>query len=297
MKESSGNDLSLRECLDSLSGALAAAGVPDAEVDASLLICHVLQIGRGELEAKLISGGMLSAEQFTEIDALGKRRVAREPLQHILGVAWFRTLTLNVGPGVFVPRPETELLAGMAIDALRSLVDPEPIAVDLGTGSGAIALAMATEVPHARVVAIEKSDEAFPWTTRNFAEAGQPNAQLVLGDLTGSELLDSYPELEGAVALIVSNPPYIPLGAIPRDVEVQLHDPDIALYSGDDGLDIIREIAQIGRTLGRPGAQLMLEHGELQGENIRSILSESGWRAIATHRDLVGRDRYTTATL
>lgn len=196
-----------------------------------------------------------------------------------------------------MPRPETELLAGMAIDALRSLADPEPIAVDLGTGSGAIALAMATEVPHARIVAIEKSDEAFPWTSRNFSEAARPNAQLVHGDLTSPALLDAYPELAGSVALIVSNPPYIPLGAIPRDVEVQLHDPEIALYSGDDGLDIIREIAQIGRTLGRPGAQLMLEHGELQGESIRSILSEAGWRAVATHRDLVGRDRYTTAML
>jgi release factor glutamine methyltransferase len=97
--------------------------------------------------------------------------------------------------------------------------------------------------------------------------------------------------------LIVSNPPYIPLGAIPRAVEVQLHDPDIALYGGADGLDIVRSIAQLGRTLGRPGAQLMLEHGELQGESIRAILSEAGWRAAATHRDLVGRDRYTTATL
>ena len=297
MTDSSSNDLSLRECFDSLSGALADAGVPDAEVDASLLICHVLRIGRGELEARLISGRALTAAQVAEIDVLVKRRAAREPLQHILGVAWFRTLTLNVGPGVFVPRPETELLAGMAIDALRSLVDPEPIAVDLGTGSGAIALAMATEVPHARVVAIEKSDEAIPWTTRNFEEAARPNAQLVQGDLTGPELLHAYPELEGAVSLIVSNPPYIPVGAIPRDVEVQLHDPEIALYSGVDGLDIIRDIAQIGRVLGRPGAQLMLEHGELQGESIRSILSEAGWRAVATHRDLVGRDRYTTATL
>lgn len=290
-------DLSLRSQYDAVVARLQAAGVPDAEVDAALLLGHVLGLGRGEVEAKLIAGSSLAADQADELAALATRRAAREPLQHILGVAWFRSLTLNVGPGVFVPRPETELLAGMAIDALRALPDPEPIAVDLGTGSGAIALAMASEVPHARVVAIEKSDEAFSWTSQNFAEVGVSNAQLVHGDLTGSALLEAYPKLEGSVSVIVSNPPYIPLGAIPRDVEVQLHDPDIALYGGEDGLDIVRSIALLGRTLGRPGAQLMLEHGELQGEIIRAILSEAGWRATATHRDLVGRDRYTTATL
>ena len=290
-------DMSLRSQYDAVVATLQAAGVPDAEVDASLLLGHVLGLGRGEVEAKLIAGSSLTPEQADELLALAPRRAAREPLQHILGVAWFRSLTLNVGPGVFVPRPETELLAGMAIDALRALPDPEPIAVDLGTGSGAIALAMASEVPHARIVAIEKSDEAFSWTTRNFAEVGVSNAQLVHGDLTSTALLEAHPELEGAVSVIVSNPPYIPLGAIPRDVEVQLHDPDIALYGGEDGLDIVRSIAQLGRALGRPGAQLMLEHGELQGESIRAILSEAGWRAAATHRDLVGRDRYTTATL
>ena len=289
--------MSLRSQYDAVVAALQAVGVPDAEVDASLLLGHVLGLGRGEVEAKLIAGSSLTPEQADELAELAARRAAREPLQHILGVAWFRSLTLNVGPGVFIPRPETELLAGMAIDALRALPDPEPIAVDLGTGSGAIALAMASEVPHARVVAIEKSDEAISWTSRNFAEAGASNAQLVHGDLTGDALLEAYPELAEAVSVIVSNPPYIPLGAIPRDLEVHLHDPDIALYGGEDGLEIVRSIAQLGRTLGRPGAQLMLEHGELQGESIRGILSEAGWRAAATHRDLLGRDRYTTATL
>lgn len=290
-------DLTLRAQFETVVVRLKSAGVPDSEVDASLLLGHVLGLGRGELEAKLIAGSSLTSEQAERLESLVTRRAAREPLQHILGVAWFRSLTLRVGPGVFVPRPETELLAGMAIDALRALPDPEPIAVDLGTGSGALALAMASEVPHSRVVAIEKSDEAFGWTSRNFAEVGLSNAQLVHGDLTGDALLEAYPDLEGSVSVIVSNPPYIPLGAIPRDIEVQLHDPDIALYGGEDGLDVIRSIAQLGRNLGRPGAQLMLEHGELQGERIRAILSEAGWRASATHQDLLGRDRYTTATL
>lgn len=297
MTETPGATQSLREVYEQLVVRLHSSGVTDAEVDAALLVGHVLGLGRGEVKAKLIAGATLTDAQALELAALGERRASREPLQHILGVAWFRTLTLNVGPGVFTPRPETELLAGMAIDTLRSLVDPEPIAVDLGAGSGAIALAMALEVPHSRVVAIERSDEAFPWTERNFAQVGVPNAQLVHGDLTGGALLEAYPELEGSVAVIVSNPPYIPVGAIPRDIEVQLHDPDVALYSGEDGLDIIRQIAQIARRLGRPGAQLMLEHGESQGESIRDILSQAGWRAVATHRDLIGRDRYTTATL
>jgi release factor glutamine methyltransferase len=184
----------------------------------------------------------------------------------------------------------------MAIDTLRSLVEPSPIAVDLGTGSGAIALAMATEVPHARIYAVEKSADALPWTSRNFAQLGAQNATLIHGDLAGSELLDAHPELAGNVAVIASNPPYIPVGAIPRDPEVQLHDPHLALYGGEDGLDVVRQVSQVGLVLGRPGAQLLLEHGELQGQSIRDILDADGWRATATHRDLTGRDRYTTAT-
>lgn len=287
----------MRSQFDDVVATFQSAGVPDPEVDAALLLGHVLGLGRGELEAKLITDSMLSNEQAATFAALAARRATREPVQHILGVAWFRALTLHVGPGVFVPRPETEILAGMAIDALRILPDPQPVAVDLGTGSGAIALAMATEVPHARVFAVEKSDAAFSWASRNVSDVGAGNIQLVHGDLTGRELLEGYPDLKGNVSVIVSNPPYIPSGAIPRDIEVQLHDPEVALYGGEDGLDIVRSIAQIGRTLGHAGAQLMLEHGELQGESIRDILREAGWRATTTHRDLTGRDRYTTATL
>jgi len=286
----------LQDLLDWATLQLSAAGIADAAVDAQVLIGFVLSVGRGELEAKLITGLKVDADDARTIRELVDRRAAREPLQHILGVAWFRSLTLEVGPGVFVPRPETEQLAGMAIDTLRSLVEPSPIAVDLGTGSGAIALAMATEVPHARIYAVEKSADALPWTSRNFAQLGAQNATLIHGDLAGSELLDAHPELAGNVAVIASNPPYIPVGAIPRDPEVQLHDPHLALYGGEDGLDVVRQVSQVGLVLGRPGAQLLLEHGELQGQSIRDILDADGWRATATHRDLTGRDRYTTAT-
>jgi release factor glutamine methyltransferase len=285
------NSLALDSLRLQVISTLSAAGITDADVDAELLIGHVLGLSRGEVHARLILNDLVSDENARLIRALVSRRAAREPLQHILGVAWFRSLTLRVGPGVFVPRPETEQLAQMAIDALRLLPDPAPIGVDLGTGSGAIALAMATEVPHARIFAVEKSAEAMPWTTKNFANLAADNATLIQGDLA-----DAFAELNGTVAVVASNPPYIPTDAIPRDPEVQLHDPHLALYGGDDGLDVVRLVSQTGLRLARAGGALMMEHGELQGEDIRNILTADGWRAAATHRDLLGRDRYTSAT-
>lgn len=290
------DDIAVTDLRQWAISTLSAAGVPDPEVDAELLMGHVLGLGRGELAAKMVTGFTVPGESALVVRQLVERRAGREPLQHILGIAWFRSLTLSVGPGVFVPRPETEQLAGMAIDALRSLAEPSPIGVDLGTGSGAIALAMATEVPHAQIYAVEKSPEALPWTTKNFSALGGGNAHLIPGDLAGDELLMTFPELEGSVAVIASNPPYIPVAAVPRDPEVRLFDPELALYGGEDGLDVIRQLSNVALVLGRSGAQLMLEHGELQGAAIRDILIADGWRAAATHRDLVGRDRYTTAT-
>ena len=275
---------------------LSLAGVQDPEVDADILLSTQLGIGRGELAAKLLTRSTISSEDAAAFRLLISRRESREPLQHILGVAWFRSLTLAVGPGVFVPRPETEHLAGMAIEALKVLPESAPIAVDLATGSGAIALSIATEVPHSRVFAVEKSLDALPWTTKNFDQYGADNAQLVQGDLAGDELLTAHPAIAGQVDVIVSNPPYIPAAATPRDPEVHLFDPQMALYGGEDGLDFIRQISKIALVLGRSGAQLMLEHGEYQGPAIREMLSGDGWRSAQTFQDLTGRDRYTTAT-
>lgn len=290
------HDIDLAQLRSWAIDVLAAAGVPDPEVDVDILLSTQLGMGRGELTAKLLTQSTISSEDAASFRALISRRETREPLQHILGVAWFRSLTLAVGPGVFVPRPETEQLAGMAIEALKLLPDSAPIAVDLGTGSGAIALSIATEVPHAQVFAVEKSSDALPWTTKNFVEYGADNAQLVQGDLTGNELLTAFPEIVGQAAVIVSNPPYIPAAATPRDPEVHLFDPQMALYGGEDGLDFIRQISQIALVLGRSGSQLMLEHGEFQGPGIREILSDDSWRSPQTFQDLTGRDRYTTAT-
>jgi release factor glutamine methyltransferase len=280
----------LRALRERATAELAAAGVPDPEVDAELLLGHVLGLGRGEVQARIALDAEVADEDAAAIRALVARRAAREPLQHLTGRAPFRGLELAVGPGVFVPRPETEIVAQFAIDALQASATAEPIAVDLGTGSGAIALALATEVPRAHVHAVEASPEAMAWARRNVEESGVENLELVLGDLA-----DAFEELDGTVAVVISNPPYVPTDAVPRDPEVRLFDPAIALYGGADGLDLVRAVSRTGWRLLHPGGTLVIEHGELQGESIRDILRTDGWRAPATHPDLLGRDRATTA--
>lgn len=268
---------------------LGRAGIQAPDVDADLLIGHVLGVSRGRVQAMALTGSELPDADAATVTSLVERRAAREPLQHITGRAPFRSLDLAVGPGVFVPRPETELVAQYAIDALRA-VPGSPIGVDLGTGSGAIALAMATEVPHAVVYGVENSPAAFTWTRQNFRAVGAQNAHAVFIGLA-----DALPDLDGTVDVVISNPPYIPLGAVPRDPEVRLFDPEHALYGGEDGLDVVREVQASSRRLLHPGGLLVLEHGELQGSAIAALLRADGWTAIATHRDLLGRDRATTA--
>jgi len=291
-----------------LTGAvsqLTLAGVPDPRVDAELLIGHVLGFNRGQVQSKAITDATITEHDDALIAELVSRRAAREPLQHITGRAPFRQLNLAVGPGVFVPRPETEQVVQFAIDALRAaavaVAEPDegepvegrpsgPIGVDLGTGSGAIALAMATEVPHARVYGVEVSPLAFVWTKQNFRESGATNATPVFIDLAVA-----LPELNGTVSVVISNPPYIPRAAIPRDPEVRLFDPEIALYGGDDGLDVVHQVSATGLRLLHSGGTLVMEHGELQAAEIAALLRADGWLAVASHPDLLGRDRATTA--
>ena len=282
--------MNLSETLHEAASTLASAGVPNARVDAELLVGHVLGLSRGGVQARVATSAALESEDAVSIARLVERRAAREPLQHITGVAPFRNLELAVGPGVFVPRPESELVAQYAIDALAATANAEPVAVDLGTGSGAIALAMATEVPHAAVYGVEVSPLAFIWATENRRRLSAENAVLVLADLASA-----LPELNGTVDVVVSNPPYIPTGAVPRDPEVRLFDPELALYGGEDGLDVVRQVSLTAKRLLRSGGQLILEHGELQARVISELLGHDGWRAIAHHRDLLGRDRATTA--
>lgn len=269
---------------------LEAAQVPDPAVDADLIIGHVLGVSRGRVQALAITDAPIEPAAERAVTELIERRARREPLQHLTGTAPFRGLELAVGPGVFVPRPETEFVAQFAIDALETAAAPEPIAVDLGTGSGAIALGMALEVPRSRVFAVEKSAEAFAWASRNRDALGAGNLTLVHG-----ELATALHELDGTATVVASNPPYVPDAAVPRDPEVRLYDPAMALYGGEDGLDVIRVLSRTALRLLHPGGMLVIEHAESQGEAVRGLLASDGWRAPATHRDLTGRDRATTA--
>jgi release factor glutamine methyltransferase len=268
---------------------LAEAGVESARVDAELLLAHALGVSRTAL-LTLADVPDDAADRFA---ALLDQRADRVPLQHLTGRAPFRHLELGVGPGVFVPRPETELLVEWALQRLAGA--PEPVVVDLGAGSGAIALSIAHEHPGARVTAVERDAGAIGWTRHNAAAraaAGDRPVEVVAGDMTDPRLLAG---LDGTVDLVVSNPPYVPDGAgVPR--EVADHDPPLALWGGPDGLDVVRGLLRTAARLLRPGGDLGVEHADAQGIALPALVRASGgWTDVADHRDLAGRPRYTTA--
>jgi release factor glutamine methyltransferase len=264
---------------------LRRAGVASPERDAELLLAHVLGVPLG----RLVLVDAVPPAQQEQYDALVARRAAREPLQHLTGSAAFRHVELLVGPGVFVPRPETELLAGWAIDAVADL--ESPVVVDLCTGSGAIARAVADEVPAARVHAVELDEGALAWAERNLAGTGV--------DLRHGDFATAFDDLLGTVDVVVCNPPYIPLEAWESvAVEARDHDPHLALFSGDDGLDAIRVLARRAALLLRPGGVLGFEHADAQGEAAPAVLRSVGrWAEVTDHHDLAGRPRFTTARL
>ncbi|HWF79829.1 MAG TPA: peptide chain release factor N(5)-glutamine methyltransferase [Streptosporangiaceae bacterium] len=270
---------------------LAEAGVESPRADAELLAAHRHGVSRSKLH--LVADADFDPRFWDDV----ARRETREPLQHITGVAYFRYLDLEVGPGVFVPRPETEVMTGWAIDRLTAMDVAEPLVADLGTGSGAIALAIAQEVPRARVHAVEGDPLARPWTERNIARcaAAAPHTagrvELHSGDFE-TELAD----LNGMVDLVISNPPYIPVGAqVPA--EVGEYEPTAALYSGIDGLDAIRAVERVARRLLRPGGSVAVEHGSPQGAQVYWLFAEEdGWKQTRNHTDLAGLDRFVTAT-
>ena len=269
---------------------LAEAGVESPRADAEMIAAHLHGVSRGELP--LVPDTAFDPRYWDDV----ARRAAREPLQHITGLAYFRYLELEVGPGVFVPRPETEVMTGWAIDWLAAMDVAEPVVADLGTGSGAIALAIAQEVPSARVHAVEADPLARQWAARNIVRlaAAAPHTQ---GRVTlhAADFTAALPELGGAVDLVVSNPPYIPAGAwIPP--EVGEYDPATALWGGADGLDAIRRIEQVAGRLLRPGGAVAVEHGAQQGPAVYWVFAEeSGWRETRNHCDLAGRNRFVTA--
>ena len=266
--------------LDEATATLAAAGVPSPRVDAELLAASALG-HRRPLHT--------SQDPGPEYWGLVRRRAAREPLQHLLGRAWFRHLEVEVGPGVFVPRPETELVAQAAIDEAQRCIDSgrSPVVVDLGTGSGVIALSVASEVPGSVVHAVEVDEQAWAWAVRNCS--GYP-VHLYRADLRGC-----CPELDGDVDVVVSNPPYIPPDAVPVDPEVREYDPPRALYGGgDDGLDVARAVVARAERLLRDGGLLVMEHAERQSDGVRALLG-TPWSEVTAHRDLARRPRFVTA--
>ena len=269
---------------------LADAGVESPRADAELIAASVHHVKRGELHT--VRDCDFDARFWAEI----ARRAAREPLQHITGSAHFRYLELEVGPGVFGPRPETEVMTGWAIDQLGKMDVAEPVVVDLGTGSGAIALAIAQEVPRARVHAVEADPLARAWAERNvtrYVETARYTAGRVM--LHAGDFADALGDLDGTVDLVISNPPYIPVGAY-VEPEVSEYDPPAALWSGTDGLDAIRTVQRAARRLLRPGGLVAVEHGAPQGAAVYWVFpEEQGWRDTRNHKDLAGRDRFVTA--
>jgi len=268
---------------------LAAAGVPSPDFDAAELLAHVVGTSRPGLALV----GEVTAEQRARYDALVARRAGREPLQHLTGTAAFRLVELAVGPGVFTPRPETELLAGWGVDQATAVLAEgrEAVVVDLCTGSGAIALAVATEVPRAQVHAVELSEDALAWAERNLQGSGV--------DLRQGDLADAFPDLDGGVDVVLCNPPYIPLDAFESVApEARDHDPHLALFSGDDGLEAMRVLERTAARLLRPGGVVGAEHADVQGEAAPAVFVSAGrWSDVRDHRDLAGRPRYLTARL
>jgi release factor glutamine methyltransferase len=270
-----------RSLLADAEDKLAGAGVASPRVDAELLLSHVTGVPRSLL---LVAARPNDLQRRSYLE-LVEARARRIPLQHLTGSAAFRFVDVEVGPGVFVPRPETEVLAGWAIEQ-AALID-SPRVVDLCTGSGAIALAIVHEVPGAIVHAVELDEQAYGWAQRNLSGSG---VDLRLGDAA-----DAFADLDGQVDVVVCNPPYIPLDAWEGvEPEVRDHDPALALWSGDDGLDAIRMIESTAWRLLKPGGVVGVEHADVQGDAAPGAFSRR-WTDVRDNDDLAGRPRFVTA--
>lgn len=284
-----GGARSVDDVVREAAGRLAGAGVPSPGADAEVLLAHVLGQPVGELRRSRLMGASVAGTDASAYRELVGRRVRRVPLQHLTGTAHLGGVDLAVGPGVFVPRPETEVLLALALDALADRGGPT--VVDLCTGSGAIALAVARARPDARVGAVELSEDAHRYAVTNVERTG------LRVDLRLGRAQEAFDDLAGRVDVVTSNPPYIPPDAVPVDLEVREHDPGLALYGGgDDGLQVPLEVASRAAVLLRPGGVLLMEHAEAQSRSLPEALAAQGtWSQVTDHSDLAGLPRVARA--
>jgi release factor glutamine methyltransferase len=272
----------LAPALAAATQELAAAGIASPRVDAELIAADVLGVGRG----RLVLIDTIRGEELRRFGELVRRRAARIPVQHLLGTAAFRHLELVVGDGVFVPRPETELLAGWGIEHTA----PGATVVDLCSGTGAIALSVADEASPSRVIAVERSPAALEFLRRN--AAAFPVVEVVQGDVTDPGLLTACRD---DVDVVLCNPPYVPDGT-PVPPEVADHDPAEAVFGGADGLAVIRPVIALAAALLRSGGMLGIEHDDVHATAVPDLLRADGrFIDVTEHQDLAGRPRYATA--
>lgn len=290
---------SLDEVLRASTDVLTQAGVSSPRHDAEALASYALGAERSAVRTWLALGVSINADQVSQIQVLVERRANREPLQHITGSTGFARIDLLVGPGVFVPRPESELLVERALVEVQSIVTAgqAPVVVDLCSGSGAIGLAIAHECSTAQLHSVELDDDAFLWLQRN-VEALNLGARV---QTYHDDATSALPDLTGRVDVVVCNPPYVPLDATIRDPEAARFDPPMALWGGIDGLDVIRGIEANAARLLKPGGLLVIEHADVQGETLPLLLMSSYhdnqrvWTEVMDQRDLTDRPRFTVA--
>jgi len=285
----------LRAAVRNGTARLREAGIPSPDIDAVELAAHVLGTQAADVRRLMIVGGALPATFEQAYAAVLAERARRVPLQHLTGRAHFRALTLDVGPGVFVPRPETEVLVDLALAEVDRFSGTGPSGirlVDLCGGSGAIAFAIKQERPHVSVRSLELSEHAVAWAAVNRERLGL-DVEVVQGDATEQ----AFPDWEGGVDIVTVNPPYIPVGAVPLDPEVRDHDPELALYGGsEDGLATPVAVARTAAGLLRSGGLLLMEHADSQGQSLPAALARAGqWEGVEDHADLTGRPRVTSA--
>jgi release factor glutamine methyltransferase len=270
----------VRAAIAAAADTLAAAGIDTARTDAELLAAHAAGTERG----RLLLLERIDPDFLDRFDRAIAQRAKRVPLQHITGTAPFGPVQLQVGPGVFIPRPETEAMLEWA---LAQELPERPIILDVCTGSGALAIALAAELPRARVIGVDDDPAALEYARRN---AASTTVQLVHGDATDADLL---PDLVGTVDLVVANPPYIPCGAV-LDPEVSRHDPAHALFGGDDGMAVIGPIVRRAADWLKPGGRLAVEHDDTTSAACAAMM-DGAFVEVNARRDLTGRPRFVTA--